>query len=119
METAVRARRPGATALWASTSTKNPHYSDILYIDDLIGPDRVNTLAESTMEAFEDHGTLARTIDTGLGDAEQTLHELATVGIDMEDVDHTLEHQGIAAFQASYLHVLGTLEALASTRSDG
>ena len=55
--------------LWASTSTKNPRYPDTLYVDDLIGPDTVNTLPESTMRAFEDHGTLARTIDTDVADA--------------------------------------------------
>lgn len=114
-ERGARVQRP----LWASTSTKNPCYSDTLYIDDLIGPETVNTLAESTMQAFEDHGTLARTIDTDVAGAEETLHALATTGIDMDDIGHTLENKGVAAFQVSYTHVLGTLGAKAHARSDG
>ena len=65
----ARVQRP----LWASTSTKNPDYPDTLYVDTLIGPDTVNTMPEATLEAFEDHGTLARTIDADLGAAERTL----------------------------------------------
>lgn len=117
-ERVARVQRP----LRASTSTKNPHYSDTLYIDDLIGPDtptRSTPWAESTMQAFEDHGTLARTIDTDVAGAEETLHELATTSIDMDDIGHTLENQGIVAFQVSYTHVLGTLGAKAHARSDG
>jgi len=101
----ARVQRP----LWASTSTKNPHYPDTLYVDSLIGPDTVNTLPESTLRAFENHGTLARTIDTGLEAAELVMHALDTAGLDMDDVGHTLELEGITAFQASFSHVLGTL----------
>ena len=103
----ARAQRP----LWASTSTKNPAYPDTLYVDSLIGPDTVNTLPESTMRAFEDHGTLARMIDVEVSDAREIMRRLARLGVDMEDVGDTLEREGIAAFQASFDHVLGTLEA--------
>ena len=97
--------------LWASTSTKNPAYPDSHYVDSLIGPDTVNTLPESTLRAFEDHGTLARTIDVGVQDAREEMRRLARIGVDMEDVGRVLEREGIAAFQASFDHVLGSLEA--------
>jgi transaldolase len=103
----ARVQRP----LWASTSTKNPSWPDTLYVDSLIGPDTVNTLPEVTLHAFVDHGTVARTIDTGVEDALALMGALSTVGIDMDDVGHTLEEQGIAAFDASVAHVLGTLRA--------
>ena len=101
----ARVQRP----LWASTSTKNPHYPDTLYVDSLIGPDTVNTLPESTLQAFEQHGTLARMIDVDIAAAEHDIRSLATIGVDMEDVGRTLEREGIAAFSASFAHVLGTL----------
>jgi transaldolase len=69
--------------LWASTSTKNPEYSDLLYVDTLIGPDTVNTLPEQTIEAFEDHGTIARTVDEGIHVAEGVFERLEAIGIDM------------------------------------
>ena len=114
-ERGARVQRP----LWASTSTKNPHYSDTLYVDSLIGPDTVNTLAESTMKAFEDHGTVARTIDVDVAQAMEVMQALARVGVDMDDVGHTLEDEGVAAFQASFTHVLGTLDAKTHAFSDG
>jgi transaldolase len=103
----ARVQRP----LWASTSTKNPAYPDTLYVDSLIGPDTVNTLPESTLQAFEDHGTLARMIDVEVSEAREVMRRLAHLVVDMEDVGHTLEREGIAAFQASFDHVLGRLEA--------
>jgi transaldolase len=109
----ARVQRP----LWASTSTKNPDYPDTRYVDSLIGPDTVNTLPERTLQAFEDHGTLARMIDVGVEAAELVMHALARTGVDMDDVGQTLEGEGIAAFQASLTHVLGTLDAKASTLS--
>jgi transaldolase len=108
-ERGARVQRP----LWASTSTKNPRYPDTLYVDNLIGPDTVNTLPESVMTAFEDHGTVARTIDVDVAAADQDMRAVAKAGVDMDDVGHTLEGEGIAAFQASFAHVLGTLEAKA------
>lgn len=109
----ARVQRP----LWASTSTKNPDYSDTLYVDNLIGPDTVNTLPETTMDAFADHGTVARTIDTNVEDALAVMAALSAVGVDMDDVGDTLEDQGIEAFDASVAHVLGTLETKARAYS--
>ena len=99
--------------LWASTSTKNPAYPDTLYVDSLIGPDTVNTLPEVTIAAFEDHGTLARTIDTDVDEAAEVMRRLAAVGIDMDDVGLTLEDQGVASFHESFQDVLGALDAKA------
>jgi transaldolase len=109
---AARGARP-QRPLWASTSTKNPAYPDTLYVDSLIGPDTVNTLPEPTIAAFEDHGTLARTIDSGVGDAEAVMHALAEVGVDMDDVGRTLEDQGVASFHESFAHVLQALQTKA------
>ena len=105
----ARVQRP----LWASTSTKNPTYPDTMYVDSLIGPDTVTTLPEPTIAAFTDHGTAARTIDTDLDSAAQTMRRLAAAGVDMEDVGVTLEQQGIAAFRASFQEVLATLQTKA------
>jgi transaldolase len=96
--------------LWASTSTKNPAYPDTLYVDRLIGPDTVNTLPEATIAAFEDHGTVAPTITSGVGDACAVMDTLAEVGVDMDDVGRTLEDQGVAGFHQSFTHVLEALE---------
>ena len=111
----ARVQRP----LWASTSTKDPSRPDTLYVDSLIGPDTVSTLPEATLEAFADHGTVARTIDTELGDARAVMDALATVGVDMDDVGRALEAQGVAAFDASVAHVLAVLEARSSTAAAG
>ncbi len=97
--------------LWASTSTKNPAYPDTRYVDELIGPDTVNTLPEATIVAFEDHGTVARTIDTAVEEAEAVMEALQETGIDMGDVGQTLEDEGVAGFEQSFAHVLGTLAA--------
>jgi transaldolase len=99
--------------LWASTSTKHPSYPDTLYVDSLIGPDTVNTLPEATIAAFEDHGTLARTIDSGVDQAGAVMDRLAEVGVDMDDVGRTLEDQGVAGFHQSFAHVLRALEGKA------
>ena len=105
----ARLQRP----LWASTSTKNPAYPDTLYVDSLIGPDTVNTLPETTIAAFEDHGTVARTIDSGVAHAGAVMDRLAEVGVDMDDVGRTLEDQGVASFHQSFAHVLQALESKA------
>jgi transaldolase len=101
--------------LWASTSTKNPAYPDTLYVDGLVGPDTVNTLPEATIAAFEDHGTLVRTLDAGLDEAHAVLDGLAEVGVDMEDVGLVLEDEGVASFQRSFDHVLDALGRKAAT----
>ena len=101
----ARVQRP----LWASTSTKNPAYPDLLYVDNLIGPDTVNTLPDATVSAFEDHGTVRRTIDEGVDEARAVLADLARIGVDMEDVAATLEHEGVAAFVKSYEELIQAL----------
>src|SRR5581483_8469690 len=95
--------------LWASTSTKNPAYPDLLYVDSLIGPDTVNTMPDSTVDAFLDHGTVARTVDTGVDDARAELDRLAEGGVDMADVSRVLEEEGVAAFTKSYDELLQAL----------
>ncbi|MDP9386922.1 MAG: transaldolase, partial [Actinomycetota bacterium] len=106
----LRAR--GATLqrpLWASTSTKNPAYPDLLYVDSLIGPDTVNTMPDATLAAFADHGRLARTVDAEVDEAQATLDRVAEVGVDMDDVARVLEEQGVAAFADSYDSALAAL----------
>ncbi len=106
----ARVQRP----LWASTSTKNPAYPDTLYVDGLIGPDTVNTLPDATIEAFEDHGTVARTVDDGVDEARSVLEGLAEVGVDLEDVTRQLEVEGVAAFEKSFDELLTTLDQQAA-----
>lgn len=103
--------------LWASTSTKNSEYPDTLYVDSLIGPHTINTLAERTLEAFEDHGTLDRTVDSGLTKATNHMRALAKVGVDMKDVGHKLESEGVVGFQNSLTHVFMTLANKAQAMS--
>lgn len=107
----ARVQRP----LWASTSTKNPDYSDTLYVDTLIGPDTVNTMPERTLADFDDHGTLARTVDADPAAAEAVLAQLSDVGVDLADVTRVLEDQGVASFSASFDDLLTTLERKAGT----
>jgi transaldolase len=102
----ARVQRP----LWASTSTKNEAYPDTLYVDTLIGPSTVNTMPETTLESFDDHGTLARTVDADLPGAHRVMAELAEVGIDMSDVTRVLEEEGVAAFAKSFDELIATLE---------
>lgn len=98
--------------LWASTSTKNPAYADTLYVDALIGPESVNTLPESTIAAFLDHGTIARTIDTDLAAAENTFEKLEALGISFADVANKLEIDGVDSFKKSFNDVLDTLQGV-------
>lgn len=108
----------GATVqrpLWASTSTKDPSYPDTMYVDSLIGPDTVNTIPDSTLDAFEDHGTVARTVDTDMAGVDADLAELAAVGIDIDDVASTLEDNGVSAFIKSFDDLLASLSAKAAT----
>lgn len=102
----ARVQRP----LWASTSTKNPAYPDTLYVDQLIGPDTVNTMPEDTIEAFEDHGTPARTVDANPDEARRVLASVEEVGVDLHDVGLVLEEQGVAAFAKSFDELIETLE---------
>ncbi len=96
--------------LWASTSTKNPAYPDLLYVDNLIGPDTVNTMPDATVAAFLDHGTVARTIDRAADEARADLDALEVAGIHMADVSAQLEDEGVAAFSKSYDELLQALE---------
>ena len=107
----ARLQRP----LWASTSTKNSAYPDTLYVNGLIGPDSVNTMPDSTLTAFEDHGAVNRTIDVGVDEAEETLDELARLGIDLVDVARVLEDE-VAAFAKSFSELLDALEAKAASQ---
>ena len=104
-ERGARVQRP----LWASTSTKNEAYPDTLYIDSLIGPDTVNTVPDGTLVAFEDHGTVARTIDADAGAAKGVLASVEAAGVDLEDVGRRLEDEGVAAFEKSFDELLDTL----------
>ncbi len=96
--------------LWASTSTKNPSYPDTLYIDNLIGPDTVNTMPDQTIEMFEDHGTLARTVDANLDEAHRDWDALARFDIDVDEVAEVLEDEGLASFSKSFDELLGALQ---------
>ena len=97
--------------LWASTSTKNEAYPDTMYVDNLIGPFTVNTMPDATIEAFNDHGTLARTVDHGVDEAEAVWNDLAGVGIDLDDVAAQLEREGVASFEKSFVGLIEALEA--------
>ena len=88
--------------LWASTSTKNPEYRDVLYVEDLIGSDTVNTMPEETIVAFQDHGVVADTLEQGVQEAEQVLIDLREAGIDYDDVTETLEREGVQKFIDSF-----------------
>ena len=101
----ARVQRP----LWASTSTKNPAYPDLAYVDTLIGPDTVNTMPDGTVADFLDHGTVARTVDADLDAARSDIDRLAAAGIHMEDVAAVLETEGVASFAASFDDLMDSL----------
>jgi transaldolase len=106
--------------LWASTSTKNPAYPDLLYVDNLIGPDTVDTMPDATVAAFLDHGTVARTVDTGVVEARRLLEEeLPAAGIDMADVSNTLEEEGVASFLKSWDELIQALSDKANAMAAG
>ena len=106
----ARVQRP----LWASTSTKDPAYPDTLYVDELIGPHTVNTMPESTLEAFLDHGQVERRIDADPAAAQSVLDAVTAVGVDLDDVGRVLEDQGVAAFAKSFDELIDALEAKAT-----
>ena len=101
--------------LWASTSTKNPAYPDTYYVDNLIGPDTIDTLPDATITAFDDHGTLAQTVDKDVDEAAATWKALHDAGVDMADVAHTLEEEGVASFEKSFDELISALETKASS----
>jgi len=95
--------------LWASTGTKNPAYSDVLYLDNLIGADTVNTAPPDTYRAFLDHGKAQPTLEQGMEQAKALLVELSVLGIDIEAVTRQLEADGVASFAKSYHHLLDAI----------
>jgi transaldolase len=107
----ARVQRP----LWASTSTKNPDYADTMYVDTLIGPDTVNTMPETTLEAFEDHGSPNRSVDADVDGARQVIEAVEHAGIDLDEVSAVLEDQGVASFAKSFDELMGSLGAKAAT----
>jgi transaldolase len=96
--------------LWASTSTKDPAYRDVLYVEELIGPQTVNTLPMETMEAFRDHGRLGHTLTDDLARADEVTHELAALGIDLDAVGRQLSREGVDKFATALQGVLATVE---------
>jgi transaldolase len=105
--------------LWASTSTKNPAYPDLAYVDTLIGPDTVNTMPDGTIDDFLDHGTVARTVDTGLDDARTLIADLGAAGIGMEDVAGVLETEGVSSFAKSFDELVQSLTDKANALTAG
>jgi len=103
----ARVQRP----LWASTGTKNPAYSDLLYVENLVGPDTVNTVPEKTLEALLDHGRdLGDTVLEGVDEARRTLDDLRELGLDVEQIGEKLQGEGIVSFEKSYDELLGVVE---------
>ncbi|HJU88617.1 MAG TPA: transaldolase [Gemmatimonadaceae bacterium] len=103
----ARVQRP----LWASTSTKNPAYRDVMYVEELIGPHTVNTMPPATVEAFRDHGRVSRTVDAEVDVARRQIADLERHGISMRDVTDKLLIDGIASFQKSFETLVGRLES--------
>jgi len=102
----ARVQRP----LWASTGTKNPKYSDVLYVEELAGPDTVNTLPPATLAAFQDHGRARHAVDQGVDEAMRTLAALEAVGISLQEVTDKLLRDGLASFQKTFDSLLAGLE---------
>jgi transaldolase len=104
----------GATpqrCLWASTSTKNPAYRDVLYVEELIGPMTVDTMPEETIRAFQDHGRVRLTLEEGIDEAKQVFERLAEAGVDYDDVVETLEREGVEKFADSFAELLDGIRA--------
>jgi transaldolase len=102
----ARVQRP----LWASTGTKNPAYSDVLYVDSLIGPDTVNTVPPKTYDAFKDHGTVARTLDANVDEAREVMARLERAGISLDEVTRQLTVDGVKSFADSFHSLLKTID---------
>lgn len=96
--------------LWASTSTKNPAYRDVMYVEELIGPHTVNTMPPATIAAFQDHGTVALTVEQAVGAAQQVIEDLRGVGIEMRQVTERLETAGVALFKTAFEDLLQRLD---------
>jgi transaldolase len=103
----------GATpqrVLWASTSVKNPAYPDTLYVEELIGPDTVNTMPEETIRDYQDHGEPQARLQSGLEEAHRLLDQLASAGVDYDDLTDTLEREGVEKFAASFDELVAALD---------
>jgi len=111
----ARVQRP----LWASTSTKNPEYRDVMYVEDLIGPDTVDTMPPATIEAFREHGVVDKTVDKKVSAAEGLLKEIEAVGISVNEVTEKLLVDGIASFQKSFDELIAGLEAKIGSLAPG
>ena len=108
---AARGARP-QRVLWASTSTKNPDYPELLYVDDLIGPNTVNTMPPATLTAFDDHGSIdPSALTEGVGEADTQILRLGTLGVDFSEITTDLQTEGVAAFAASYDDLLKAIAA--------
>lgn len=94
------------TLLWASTGVKNPAYRDLLYVEPLIGPETINTLPDKTLAALIDHGEPAVRVTEGTSEAQAQFDDLARLGIDMEQIGHTLQHKGVELFEAAFQELL-------------
>jgi transaldolase len=97
--------------LWASTSTKNPAYRDVLYVEDLIGPDTINTMPEETIEAFQDHGEVGLTIEEGVDEAHKVFEDVEAAGVSVDDVTRVLEEEGVQKFSDSFAELLDGIRA--------
>ena len=107
---AAKGARP-QRCLWASTSTKNPAYRDVLYVEELIGPDTVNTMPFETIAAFQDHGESRETLTEGVDQSRALLDDLAAAGVDYDDVTETLEREGVQKFSDSFASLLSGIDA--------
>ena len=96
--------------LWASTGTKNPAYSDVKYVEALIGPDTVNTVPPETLRAYRDHGDPKVRLHDGAVEARRALKQLVEVGIDLDQVTQRLEDEGVEKFMQPFDHLLKTIE---------
>ena len=104
--------------LWASTSTKNPDYPDTLYVDELIGPDTVNTMPDATIDAARDHGTAARTVDKDVAGPTGSSKRVKAAGIDFEDiVSRQLVDEGVESFAESFNSLIDTIKEKAASLS--
>jgi transaldolase len=108
----LRAKGAGAQrCLWASTSTKNPAYRDVMYVEELIGPETVDTMPEETIRAFQDHGEVALTLERDLDEAQRVFERVAEAGVDYDDVVATLEREGVDKFADSFKELLDGVRA--------
>jgi transaldolase len=110
-ETLAAAGATPQRCLWASTSTKNPEYRDVIYVEELIGPDTVDTMPRETIEAFQDHGKAERTLDRDVEGARRVLEAFGEAGIDYDDVVQTLEREGVEKFAKSFRELFADIEA--------